>query len=105
MSKPHIVQCLCGPARHCIMAYAYETPPESPSFGMSASEKLRVLVDLAIEEHRINPWCSLCRAKREQWVFEDAELKFNSLEEARAHLEESQRQQMLTRRIFEEGKN
>jgi hypothetical protein len=24
MSKPHIVQCLCGPARHCIVALPYE---------------------------------------------------------------------------------
>jgi hypothetical protein len=82
------------------MAFAYE-----PTGGMPAADLLRVLVDIAIEERRFNPWCGICKAKRDEWVFEDAPLAFHSLEQARPYLEQLEQQQMLTRRIFEEGKN
>jgi hypothetical protein len=49
----------------------------------NAAGRLEQLVDKAIGERLINPWCAICRAKRERWAFEDSKLKFNSLEEAR----------------------
>jgi hypothetical protein len=103
MSKPHIVQCLCGPARHCIMAFAYE--PRADMTEANAVDRLRLFVDTAIERRMFDLWCSICHARRDEWVFEDAPLAFDSLEEARPYLEQAEKQQMLTRRIFEEGRN
>lgn len=109
MSKPRMVQCLCGPARHCIVAMPYE-----PGVSIFEDERLteanaaRIVqrsIDVAIVAKAINPWCGLCRAKREQWVFEDSALAFNSLEEAMPFIHEATKQQAIVRRIFEERRN
>jgi hypothetical protein len=109
MSKPRIVQCLCGPARHCITALAYE-PGVTVLDNLKVTETnaagfLRRAVKIAIVDRKINPWCGICGAKREQWIFEDAALAFDSLEEARPFLKQVEDAQRETRRIFEEGKN
>ena len=59
--KPRIVQCLCGPARHCITALAYE-PHTGDMTEENAAGRLEQLVDKAIGERLINPWCAICRA-------------------------------------------
>jgi hypothetical protein len=110
VSKPHIVQCLCGPARHCIIAFPYEPGVTTLQSGQVitgdvAPRLLRTKVDLLIAAKDINPWCGICHAKREQWVFEDAPLAFDSLEEAWPYLKQAAEQQAQTRRMFKEGKN
>jgi hypothetical protein len=104
MSKPRIVQCLCGPARHCIQAIAYE-PGTGVLAEANAAGSLRELIDTAISEYVMNPWCAICGSKRQQWVFEDKQLKFNSLEEARPFLRQAEEQQRRINQLFEEGKN
>ena len=69
--KPRIVQCLCGPARHCITALAYE-PHTGDMTEENAAGRLEQFVDKAIAERLINPWCAICRAKRERWYSKTA---------------------------------
>ena len=102
--KPRIVQCLCGPARHCITALAYE-PHAGDMTEENATGRLEQFVDKAIGERLINPWCAICRARRERWVFEDRTLKFNSLEEARSFLRQAEEEQQRVNRFFEQSKN
>ena len=102
--KPRIVQCLCGPARHCITALAYE-PHTGDMTEENAAGRLEQLVDKAIGERLINPWCAICRAKRERWVFEDSKLKFNPLEEARPFLRQAEEEQQRVNQFFEQSKN
>ena len=111
MSKPRIVQCLCGPQRHCIMALAYEpgvtfpSLPDGPVTAEKAPQILRQLVDIAIAAEQMNPWCAICRAPRAQWLFEDAALAFEALEEAQPYLRQLEEQQRQAREFIEWGKN
>jgi hypothetical protein len=103
------VQCLCGPQRHCIIALPYEpgvsTFGDQPVTEANAAHIVQRFVDVAIVAKEFNAWCGICGAKREQWVFEDMPLGFNSLEEAQPFLDEAAKQQAQTRRMFKEGKN
>jgi hypothetical protein len=107
MPKPRIVQALCGPARHAIMAIPYEPglTAAQTDFGScddvtltesNAADYLRDLVDGLILRRALNPWCGICRAKREAWFFEDCALAFNSLDEALPHLRASAEAQAAT---------
>jgi hypothetical protein len=71
----------------------------------NAAGRLEQFIDKAIAERLINPWCAICRAKRERWVFEDSKLKFNSLEEARSFLRQAEEEQQRVNRFFEQSKN
>jgi hypothetical protein len=109
MSEVRIVQCLC-PKRHCIVGLAYEmgqaalgsdgndialSPETAPSW-------LRGVLDGMILTG-VNPWCGLCGAERDSWIYEDAKSKFTSIEEARPELERLEREQAFTRMMFSRG--
>lgn len=110
-----IVQCLCGPARHCIVAIAYmpgitSAQKELRSFDdvtlteANAAKYTEGFVEELIAVKAIYPWCGICNAKRPAWVFEDSPTKYHTMEEAEAALGESQRQQAITRQMME-GRN
>lgn len=111
MPKPHLVQCLWGPQRHCIVAMPYEpgvTSEQSPLDGRpmvlderNAAGYTRHLVDSLIVQRKINPWCGICGARRDVWVFEDRPLAFDTLAEAMPVLEQSARDQAATKAIFD----
>jgi transcriptional regulator with XRE-family HTH domain len=111
MSKPRIVQCLCGPERHALIALPYEPGVTLHEAGdivlteANAASCLRIAVDVAIQARVLNPWCEICRAPRRQWIFEDAALAFKSLEEALPHLKACAEAQQETRRMLRDGRN
>jgi hypothetical protein len=92
MSSVLLLQCLC-PARHCIIALAGEAPPATAE---SMTEQARAGLDAAIAAHTINPWCELCKAKREQWSFEVAELPGKTLAEVLPALKRQEAAQLAT---------
>jgi len=109
--KVRIVQCLCGPARHCIIAVPYMPglTAAQKDFGSNdditltaenAAEYVKGLVDGLIARKAFNPWCHLCNAKREQWVFEDAQTIFNSIQEAEGPLRQMEQEQARARRFL-----
>lgn len=75
--RVHLVQCIC-PARHCIMAVAGEEPPETAA---AIVDQLRSAIEQTIAAGRIDPWCALCRAPREQWTFEIVAIPGRTLDE------------------------
>jgi len=78
----HLAQCLC-PARHCIVAAAYD--PATRTLGV---EGLRAEVARIVDLGNADPWCGLCGAKRDSWTYEDGVTRWKTIEEARPFLEE-----------------
>jgi len=111
MAKPRIVQCLCGPKRHAILAFPYEPgiTAAQAEFGSSdditlteanAAEYMRGLIDGLIARHAINPWCGLCGSPRTAWMFEDAVTKFETMEEVLRAAREVELQQAAARQAL-----
>jgi len=66
----------------------------------NAADYLKGVVDALIAHEAFNPWCHLCNAKREQWLFEDKPTICDSLEEAKGPLRDMGREQALARRLW-----
>jgi hypothetical protein len=103
-----IVQCLC-PARHCIVAIAYEpgksTAPDPDSADLrtlltteNASGHLRRRVELLLALKAMDPFCGICGAR--EWTYEDRPTGFETLAEAMPHLEQSETAQRVTAAHF-----
>jgi hypothetical protein len=92
--KVWISQCLC-PQRHCIAAAVAEAEDRK--------EALRV-VEASLREQLdslgLNPWCGLCRAPRDSWVFELAPTVWSSMAEALPALRAAAAGQRVIAAIF-----
>jgi hypothetical protein len=86
-----IVQCLCGPARHCILTAAQEA--EQPH---EAEAALRTALTNAIMQRTINPHCGLCGARVDGWVYEVGRSPHATLAEALPGLRASEAAQAAT---------
>jgi hypothetical protein len=86
-----IVQALCGPARHCLLAVAQEA--DAP---VEAEAALRTLLANALVQRLINPWCGLCGARVEGWVYEAGRTRHRTLAEAAPELRASEAAQAAT---------
>jgi len=77
--RVRILQCLCGPARHAILAMAVPVGPDEMSDAV-ALEALKTAIaallaglgaELALPTGgRIDPWCGLCGAPVGGWRYE-----------------------------------
>jgi hypothetical protein len=66
---PKLVQCLC-PSRHCILALAFRDIPDD-----TAVELLQSQVSAALGSTGFNPYCGLCGASADKWIYEVGVLK------------------------------
>ena len=78
MAEIRIVQCLCGPKRHAIMARLYEKGVDE---GDQAA-LLKTAIELLTAERLIDPWCAMCHATSDGWIYEDSKTLFRTMEEA-----------------------
>lgn len=78
-----LAQCLCGPARHCILATAIDD--EHPTIP-DPLEALRAAVAAMIASRGINPWCALCGRTAKQWRYEVRASKWATMAEAAPEL-------------------
>jgi len=112
--KLRLVQVLCGAARHSILALPYMPGLTAAQSHVgagdditldegNAAEYVRGMVDGLIEMKGINPWCELCGSRHEQWKFEDAATKFDSLEEALPFLRLEEAKQLVTAKMLKEA--
>ncbi len=78
----YIAQCLCGPNRHAIGAFAGEFDSET------AAQALLPKLREAIAELRksVNPWCAICGATEEAWRYEIGRAPYRTLQEAMPEL-------------------
>jgi len=74
--RVRIVQCLCGPKRHCILAMAVMDPEHT-------DEEVIAMVHTAVKEAlagrgeplgvpNMNPWCGICGAPTKTWMYQAA---------------------------------
>ena len=68
MAKPHLLQVLCGPARHAIVALAYDPASEGIRGTEDAIRAVLSQIDELIAARRIDPWCGICHAPRSAWT-------------------------------------
>lgn len=64
----HMLQCLCGPARHAIMAILYDDKIISPQ---DAMDGLRALVEMQVDNGMLNRRCEICDKKITEFYYED----------------------------------
>lgn len=95
-----IIQLLC-PARHCILATAYESTDGAVIPQME--QRLLYHAKTMVEAGAMNPWCGLCRSR--DWHPEDRPTKYASMDEALPYLQEIEDRNAQTREFFRAGKN
>ena len=89
------MQCLC-PSRHCLLAIAYEEGGDlTPE---SASKGLKALVEINCQQGLMNPWCGICGSR--DLKYEDGVTRYQSIEEAKPHLEETERLNALANMVL-----
>lgn len=110
MIRIRIVQCLCGPARHAILAMALHESPEVSD--VDALVWLRAAVELLHEGRgaelgvpipaKLNPWCGLCGAPLRDWRYEIGwSVPFADWEAAQRVLRASEKAQDSTRLLLD----
>jgi hypothetical protein len=98
--KVWICQCLC-PKRHCIAALAGEAEDREEALRIiDAPLRERIDTSLLLASLELNPWCGLCRAPRDSWVFELAPTIWSSMAEAEPALRAAETAQREVAAIF-----
>ena len=102
--RVYLIQCLCGPERHCILAVPFVAEADQRSAQSKlwdAINGMKAAVQDAIEAKQLNPWCDLCGSR--QWQYEAGRTPFPTLEEALPHLKQAD--QLATKRYLKASKN
>ena len=96
MTRVYIVQHLC-PKRHCILASAFECEPlQKEARAKQAIDSLKEMWRKAEAEQLLNPWCDICHAPLAECRYEVALTKYRTLEEAKPHLQQIEKEQLET---------
>lgn len=93
-----LAQCLC-PDRHTVLALAGEAVDREQAEREIAAP-FRATLDDVIHLQLVNPWCSLCHAPRERWIFELERTLFDTLEAAAPHLQRLEAEQAQVRAMW-----
>lgn len=109
-----IVQCLCGPARHCILAIPY-SPGVTAAQSAAAQAKcgdcditlteanaaayLRSMVEGLIARGVMDPWCGICGSRA--FVCEDARTRFETMEGALPEMQKLAQEQLRLREMID----
>jgi len=93
-----IAQCLC-PARHAIAA-SYGEADGQLQAEREVRRALTFAIRMALHAGDINPWCGLCDAASDSWVFELARTRFRTMAEAKPEMERLAAEQAITRAAY-----
>lgn len=91
-----IAQCLCGPARHCILATAGEADSVATAT-TGILDPLQQSITDWVRSGLFNPWCGLCHAEAAGWQYELGRTPFRTMEEAAPTLRQNEAEQAATR--------
>ena len=104
-----LLQCLCGPRRHCILALAVRDIDDAEILGAfrqavplltkdtAAAADLRKEFGLSGPLH---PWCALCGANQAAWIYEIAPTQEQDWDRAIADLRAHEMQQHISRELL-----
>jgi hypothetical protein len=90
----HMLQCLCGPARHAIYAVLYDDQAVSPE---DAMDGMKALVEMQADHQIIRRRCEICDKDIAEFWYEDGINKEQNWEKATALARRSEAEQTLTR--------
>jgi hypothetical protein len=90
----HMLQVLCGPARHCIMAVMYDHAVISHQ---DAEDGVRALMEMQLDHGVINKRCEICDKKIKEFVYERGISKEQDWDKARDYAKQLEVEQRLTR--------
>jgi hypothetical protein len=90
----HILQVLCGPARHAIYGLMYDDRDISPQ---EVREGLEALIEMQVDHGIINRRCEICDAPINQFWYEDGISKEQVWEKAQTIVRQSEVEQTATR--------
>lgn len=111
MIRIRIAQCLCGPARHAIMAMALG-PDTDAITDAQAAKGLREVIEALVAGRggelnmglppRMNAWCGICGAPARDWAYEiGRSIPFTDWEDAQRVLRENETAQNASRRLLD----
>jgi hypothetical protein len=98
VTRVWIAQCLC-PQRHCILAASGEADSE-PLAEEAVAAPLRKAVGELLQSAAVNPWCGLCRAPAESWIYELRRTRFQTMAEAAPELKRLEREMAVARQLM-----
>lgn len=101
MRKVWIAQCLC-PNRHTILAAAGEADDREDA-EETLTRPLRENIASMLAERVFNPWCGMCKARDETWIYDLERTAFATMDEAMPHLRQSEAEQAAIRALFGDG--
>lgn len=88
----HLLQCLCGPERHALMAILYDDEKIS---SQEARLGLEAMIERAIAAGEIRRRCEICDKDVSRLWFEDGISKEQDWEKAKAKAQATEQEQML----------
>ena len=94
----HMLQCLCGPARHAIYAVLYDDEKVSPE---DAMDGVKALVEMQIDHNIINRRCEICDRNIVEFWYEDGLTKEQDWDKASAAAKLLEAKQALTREVVQ----
>jgi len=92
----HLLQVLCGPARHAILGIMYDTATISPE---DAMDGLKALVEMQVDHGIINKRCEICDKKIVEFTFEDGVSKEQNWDRALDKAKQLEVEQGLAQRL------
>lgn len=109
-NRVRLVQLLCGPKRHAIMAFPYvpgisASDAHGDDIVLDESNAIAYVQDVIagwLAAKTINPWCGLCGAAAASWQYEDQATRFRSLREAWPELKATEEKNLEARRLLGE---
>ena len=95
----HIVQCLCGPARHAIYAVLYDD--DGGATPDTAKKAMAMLIEEFIENGTIRRRCEMCDKDVAEFWYEDAVTAEQDWDKVQAEMKRKDMEQTLTRWIVQ----
>lgn len=96
----YIIQCLCGPSRHCILGLAAD---DKLSDIAKVEADFQAVIDDLKATNGINPWCGICGSR--DWHLERARSIFQTIEEATPHIKQIEQENLAARDFFQKSRN
>ena len=90
----HMLQCLCGPARHAIYGLLYDDANISPQ---EVREGLEALIEMQVAHGIINRRCEICDAPIKDFWYEDGDTKEQEWDRAAVIAKQLEAEQTATR--------
>jgi hypothetical protein len=92
----HMMQCLCGPNRHCITAMLYD---DKDIATQDVEDGMRAMIEMQVDHKIINRRCEMCDKDVIEFIYEDRISKEQDWDKAKSLGELLEAAQRETQRL------